>query len=280
MKRMKMFQKLNQGFQVAIDADTYANPYSTMHPDTGMHSAYNLYRLIDNIPVMGSSYMNTIYSFSKTYSNIINFGKPQNSMSKMNFMEAKELLDCDRIARLTAFSHEFYLIETIPYRFWDYQGMKVELNLSPDYSDGEHFISLAVKQDTTVVYEDAQIVEIHRPWFMPEIFLSTQWSVNGYDADEISDGTASTGNGGILPLIPTHMVLSKVVGDQHYDYPFLVGIISDVVPKSPVMNAQMTINFAKTADEGENSLGDATNYWKTNEKSYFGKVKLLEEQDS
>lgn len=247
IKRLKLFQTLAEGFEIEIDPQTYANPYCGGITDSGMFSAYNLYQLIDNIPVIGSHYATTIYSFSQTYQNIVRFATPQNNMSYAAFAEARKKLEIEQNARLSRDGKNFYLMKTTPYNFWNYDGVTVKICLSPSECNEDTCISLGIREDTTLVFEDALIVKLDRAWFCPEIFLSSRWGVEDYGVAEISDGTASVTNRGILPLIPTHMVLSRVIGQRHFANPHLVGVISDVVPRAPILGVGVLPPLARPA---------------------------------
>ncbi|MGI4873108.1 MAG: hypothetical protein ACRYFX_18265 [Janthinobacterium lividum] len=53
------------------------------------------------------------------------------------------------------------------------------------------------------------VVQINRPWLNDLLFKTQGWSLLGQGADKISNGTLQNNSGGLLPLIPTALIIAR-----------------------------------------------------------------------
>ncbi|GLI11235.1 hypothetical protein MARBORIA2_03250 [Methanobrevibacter arboriphilus] len=268
IKRRKLFQELPIGGYIPIKANKFENPYSSSNLDGNLESLYNLFNLVDYIPIFADKYNTTSYSFARTYTNIVNFAIPKDKISKENFVLAKKKLSIEKFTNISFGSNDFYLVEANPIDFWEYDGFTLEFSVGPIGSNSD-YENTKLEKNINLQYENASIVEIHRPWYCPEIFLSSNWGVRGWKIGEISSGTNP--NDGYLPLVSTHLILSKFIQGKTRDTPYLVAVISDIIPESP------TEEILKNKKIAENQLLNNENILNTskNQEATQGKIDLL-----
>lgn len=234
MKKIRIFQKFNNGCYIPIDFDTYSNPYCPTNISGNVIHLYNLFQLVDSISLVSDYFMPTSYSFSRTYRNIIRNAVTKNNHTEDLFIEARDNLDSPRykFSSIVFGTNDFWLIETSPTNFWDYKGQRIEFKIGGSNAE---FISVN-NEEYSVMYEDACMVTLKRPWFISEIFTLKDWSIDLAIKGDISSGEIV--NNGLLPMVITQLVLSRKINGEITDCPYLVAVISDIIPFSPSLDSQ------------------------------------------
>jgi hypothetical protein len=227
-----------------LEKDEYGSPYSSTHGNGNLAAAYALFKLIDPVSSFTHKYSPTSASFSKSYKTLLHeIEATGDAVFIVN--SAIKKTEVDNFAAIAPGSEKFFLVDTTPYDLYKGQGTAVSFMVGPPNS-GADYVEIGSSTKREVSF-NGFVAYISRPWFDERVFEAENWRIRGYSQGALSSGTYD--NGGILPLIPVQLMIS-VKDDNRY----LVGVVSDIIPKAPAKGSAGTTALNKKPTAGNTPI--------------------------
>ena len=235
-------------FPVLLDTGQYANALSDSNPNGNLIPLLALRNLVDPLPSFAQYYNPSGKSTEQTYETILEGAvvKAGNTSIKTLLWQAKELFETNRFARMDGLPGWWRPVYVEPGDWYDlskaerFQDLQIDLQdqggtgafaiiggtaplqLSIAQSDGRK----PVDPQTTIqsLRMKYMLVSFRRPWFHASLFQYAGWYLSQQASGFCSSGDIGI-NSGVLPLLPTGMLLAKDVSIDvawgHADRAFL-----------------------------------------------------------
>ncbi|MFD1559653.1 hypothetical protein ACFSHT_29110 [Paraburkholderia silviterrae] len=222
-------------FPVSIDTATFQNALSGRNPNGDLKALFAFHQLVDPVPTFTRGYSASTGSTQQIYGSLLN-GASVNGDSPFAagiLSDAKSAFESEKFANLdgthgswrpvyaspedwsTAGPERFRSLDIDP----DARGTSqtafttigddedLELRIGTDDAEADAAAMVTRVRSVSVEY---LLVSLRRPWLHPMVFETNEWFLSGEDAGFCSSGKLS-GNGGVLPLIPTGLLLGRNV---------------------------------------------------------------------
>lgn len=227
-----------------IDVNEYKNAQSSANPNGNYRAAYQFSLLVDTVPLVRPTYVDSLKSVSKIWGNIVNSATGLSKYSQTLLDNAQSSYNLSKLSGFGGIPEEWFNIVAKPSNWSalldnDSNLLEVEIDLingditSNDFlilsgdsnliwmiSDKEKIcneVPLSNKSKITKIYLSLLKVDIYRPWLNFEILSSQYWKVEGLDRGYFSNGSLY-GNTGNLPLIPQSILFgSKIRIEGNFD---------------------------------------------------------------
>ncbi len=275
---------------LTIDTDNYKNAKSNSNPNGDLRALFALRQLVNPVPKFERNYIASAYSTELLYGSILNGTSiVKNDLLTTSVIKgAKQAYQENVFQNMDGIPGEWRPIYSVPEDWASadisrFQETSIDFNnLSENSSfsiiQGQESLQWKLDNDKTVALSTNSkinsmkmkylFVSFRRPWLDPLIFKMNNWYISGQSAGFCSSGSITV-NKGLLPILPTGMLISKAVSiDAHWDKedqkivdmlnkskkevylgPFLVsnnekanstvqiiGWVSDLIPFSPPEN--------------------------------------------
>jgi hypothetical protein len=222
-------------FPVSIDTATFQNAFSGRNPGGDYKSLFAFQQLVDPVPTFTRSYGASAGSTEQIYGALLKGASVSgdSSFPAGVLSEARAVFESEKFPNLdgtpgvwrpvyatpddwsTAAPERFRSIDidldtsSTPQNAFAMIGDDEELalRLGSDNANGPTSTWVRGVRSVRVEY---LLVGLRRPWLHPMVFETNDWFLSGQDAGFCSSGKLN-GNRGVLPLIPTGLLLGRNV---------------------------------------------------------------------
>jgi hypothetical protein len=234
VRTAKPILQLNR-FPVSIDPGRFRNAFSGRNPGGDRKPLFAFHELVDPVPAYTRSYSASAGSTQQIYKSLLN-GASVNGDSTFAasvLSEAKALFESETFANLDGTSGVWRPVYATP-EDWStagperFQSMDIDLDALADPQNALAMIgddedlelrlgsnrasgaAGSIGTKVRAVRVEYLLVGLRRPWLHPMLFETNDWFLSGQDAGFCSSGNLSS-NRGVLPLIPTGLLLGRKV---------------------------------------------------------------------
>jgi hypothetical protein len=231
---VKPVLQLNR-FPVSIDAATYRNAFSGRNPKGDQKALFAFHQLVDPVPTFTRAYGASVASTQQIYGSVLN-GASVNGESTFAagiLSEAKAVFASEVFANLDGTPGVWRPVYASP-EDWATAGPErfrsIDIDLDALGTSQNPFATIGGDGDLELRVEAENIngptstiatgvrsvrveyllVSLRRPWLHPMLFQTDEWYLSGQDTGFCSSGKL-TENRGVLPLIPTGLLLGRTV---------------------------------------------------------------------
>ena len=221
---------------MTLDTSVYAKAFSGNNPRVDQNALFAFRQLVDPVPAFTRSYSPSTASTEGTYELLLGGAsvEGESAFGARVLGEARQLFEAGKLAYLDGNSGSWRPVTAVP-EDWAiagperFQHLDIDLN-SMSASDGafaviggDDELQLSLDGDTVAgavspsaethlhsVRMEYLLVALRRNWLSSLLFNTGGWFLSGQDAGFCSSGSLSRNNG-VLPLIPTGLLLGRNV---------------------------------------------------------------------
>ena len=222
-------------FPVSIDTGTYQNALSGGNPKGDLRSLFAFHQLVDPVPAYTRSYSPSTGSTQQIYESLLKGASVSgdSTFAASVLSDAKARFDSEKFPNLDGTPGVWRPVYATP-EDWTKAGperfQSIDIDLDAQASaqsalviiGGDEDLELRLGSDrapaagSTIgtkvrsVHFEYLLVGLRRPWLNSVLFETNDWFLSGQDAGFCSSGILSS-NDGVLPLIPTGLLLGRNV---------------------------------------------------------------------
>ena len=219
-------------FPITIEPDDYKNAKSSSNPNGDLKSLFALHQLVDPVPKLEHYYMASPYSTEMLYENILNGTTIVNNepFTSNVVNNAKKNFENNIFQDMDGIPGNWRPIYTIP-EDWATADISRFKEVSIDFKNisrnssfyiihGQENLQWRLGSTKSTALNPASkinsvkmkylFVAFRRPWLDLLVFKIGNWFIPGQSSGFCSSGSAKL-NDGILPLLPTGMLIAKDV---------------------------------------------------------------------
>jgi hypothetical protein len=228
----KTILQLNQ-FPMTLDPAIYENAFSNTNPSGNRKSLFAFRELADPVPTFSRTYAPSANSIENVYETLL-IGAAVDGDSAFAagvLNEARERFESEKQAYLDGGLGSWRPVYAVPADWCTagpdrFKSLKIELSdlASPNSTfgtiggkeslelrlSGSAPAGLSSETKLDSIQMEYLLVGLRRPWLTPMLFETSDWYLSGQDAGFCSSGSM-TENNGVLPLIPTGLLLGRNV---------------------------------------------------------------------
>lgn len=257
-------------FPTTLNTDLYKNPLSSLNPNGDIRSLFRFRQLVDPIPHLNRFYSASSGSTQNIYEEIVGGAAAplSSSFSTQVIHDAQKKLKENAFERMDGLSGSWCPIYASPQDWYEAKIDRFKNITLDDLKGGDNYSSFnllggeenlklqagtktcTLSKDTTIHSIEMKylLVSFRRPWFNSILFDMNDWFLAGQGAGFCSSGNLEV-NTGVLPLIPTGMIIGKEVSVNadwsKNDNAFLQGVKST---KEEVFLGPFRASSTKAAD--------------------------------
>lgn len=222
-------------FPVSIDTVTFQKALSARNPGGDQRPLFAFRQLVDPVPTFTRSYAASAGSTEQIYAELLD-GASVNGESAFPagvLSKARAVFESEKFANLDGSHGVWRPVYAVP-EDWCTAGPErfrsIDIDLDalgtpqsafamigeaehPTLRVGSNDAKRAINTPAARVHSvrvEYLLVGLRRPWLDPMLFDTSEWFLSGQDAGFCSTGKLS-GNRGVLPLIPTGLLLGRNV---------------------------------------------------------------------
>jgi hypothetical protein len=227
--------QLNQ-FPTTLDTTTYRDALSGSNPNGDWRALFAFRQLVDPVPAFSRSYSPSADSTEQVYKTLLTGASVdgESEFASGVLSDAMDRFQSETFANLDGNPGVWRPVYAVPEDWYaagadrfkslnidlDSLGSSdspfgiiggddsLELRLGGDKAPGSSGLSSGTKLHS--IRMEYLLVSFRRPWLNPLLFRSGDWFLSGQDAGFCSSGSISR-NDGVLPLLPTGMLISRSV---------------------------------------------------------------------
>jgi len=216
-------------FPITVDADLYRNAKSSSNPKGSLQSLFNFRQLVDPIPSLGSLYQPTIFSTEMMYGNILG-GMSVFPADDFVISESKMSYEVNVFSGMDGIPGNWRPVYAVPEDWHSaddsrFKRLTIDLTVNKPSTlleviagdeefkwivDGHKIKELNIDTHIESIEMKYMLVGLRRPWLNPSIFQMGNWYFSGEDPGFCSSGSI-TDNDGILPVIPSGIIIGKEI---------------------------------------------------------------------
>ena len=226
--------QLNQ-FPMTLDPDDFKNARSNINPNGDLRPLYAFRQLVDPVPAFGEDYRPSGNSTEMVYDQIINAANavPDADFAASIISSSKEAFEHNAFANMDGTVGTWRPVYATPDDWYDisqpgrFRPLKIDLKAPQSAPEGLATIGdsedlmlkvgtdgdgepVASATNLRSVEMNYLLVTLARPWFSTTLFSSDGWFIGQQRVGFCSSGSLDE-NSGILPLVPTGMLLGMQV---------------------------------------------------------------------
>jgi hypothetical protein len=223
-------------FPVMLDTKQYANALSDSNPNGNLIPLLALRNLIDPLPSFAQSYNPSDKSTEQTYETIIQGAVVKSDYPSITALlsQARQKFEANRFARMDGLPGWWRPVYVVPDDWYDLSKVErfqdLHIDLSDQGGDSAAYAMIGGTAPLQFLTADRRkagksldpqttirslrmkylLVSLRRPWLNPLLFQYAGWYLSQQASGFCSSGEIDT-NPGVLPLLPTGMLLAKDV---------------------------------------------------------------------